>query len=281
MANIQLRRINQTITLGDNRAMQFDDKEWEEYVTPILFPLWHSDKDQLVTIVLRDDGEYTCSKRKYVRNHTTGKYFWKEYQYTEASAEDIEQLKVDIKEAYDALDSVTKDHLDGLFEKIIQKEKGLSLMRVRAWRDFFLMSSDWTMLEDAPITAEEKEQWKLYRSKIRELTDGFTAQNLVKSEVKLPIDPIIYKKRFLPYNEGVGYLETDEQWVLYGPKNEGGSLEAAMRNYMELAIKLAKPHPAFNYPNFAPSAIADPIDTMLRRLEEEKAELETLKKELD
>ena len=57
------------------------------------------------------------------------------------------------------------------------------------------------MLEDAPVTADEKADWKTWRTAIRALPDQFEAAgtNLVQT-IKIPIDPKVYKINFLPCN---------------------------------------------------------------------------------
>ena len=60
------------------------------------------------------------------------------------------------------------------------------------WTDLFkqrrndlLLCCDWTQGTDAPITAEKKEEWKVYRQKLRDLPANITAnpKDLFKSPV--------------------------------------------------------------------------------------------------
>jgi len=37
-----------------------------------------------------------------------------------------------------------------------------------------LSESDWTQQPDAPISPEKKEEWRVYRQQLRDLTDGIT-----------------------------------------------------------------------------------------------------------
>ena len=81
---VQISGLNKTIVRG-GYSRTFSDKDWETFITPIIYPLWHSDKDILIAFNYQDSPVETwkCEKKKYVRNHTTGEYFWKPYLFTE------------------------------------------------------------------------------------------------------------------------------------------------------------------------------------------------------
>jgi len=278
---------NKTVMIsGPSRTVQrgtltvtVTESDWERYIVPLVYPLWDSDKDVLMSFTYRDlpEEQFFCEKKKYVRNHTTGEYFWKDYIFSEVDLEVARKLATDISEAVDAIASTTKRDVDEMFNTIMKREKGLSLARIKAWRNFFLFSSDWTMLEDAPISAEEKEQWKLYRQKIRALPDLFDAGTSVLAEVHIPIDPIVYRKNYLPYNDGATYLGSDDQFIWFPGKDglPGGALDRAMHEYMHLAIKMSRPSPMFNVPNV--SHLTDPIDALVAEIEREQALLDELR----
>ena len=274
---VQISGLNKTIVRG-GYSRTFSDKDWETFITPIIYPLWHSDKDILIAFNYQDSPVETwkCEKKKYVRNHTTGEYFWKPYLFTEVETDVVQKFVADIDEAFDAQLSTEFSDIQHRMSKVIEQSKGLSLTRVKAWRDFFLRSSDWSMLEDAPVTADEKEQWKKYRKLCRELPDQFESGTQVLAEVKVPIDPIIYKKNYLPYNEGATYLGSDDQWVTFpGKDTPGGQMEEAMQRYVDLALNLTRPAPLFNVSNL--SQITDPVEALIKQIETEQAMLEDLK----
>ena len=274
---VQISGLNKTIVRG-GYSRTFSDKDWETFITPIIYPLWHSDKDILIAFNYQDSPVETwkCEKKKYVRNHTTGEYFWKPYLFTEVETDVVQKFVADIDEAFDAQLSTEFSDIQHRMSKVIEQSKGLSLTRVKAWRDFFLRSSDWSMLEDAPVTADEKEQWKKYRKLCRELPDQFESGTQVLAEIKIPIDPIIYKKNYLPYNEGSTYLGSDDQWVTFpGKDTPGGQMEEAMQRYVDLALNLTRPAPLFNVSNL--SQITDPVEALIKQIETEQAMLEDLK----
>ena len=274
---VQISGLNKTIVRG-GYSRTFSDKDWETFITPIIYPLWHSDKDILIAFNYQDSPVETwkCEKKKYVRNHTTGEYFWKPYLFTEVETDVVQKFVADIDEAFDAQLSTEFSDIQHRMSKVIEQSKGLSLTRVKAWRDFFLRSSDWSMLEDAPVTADEKEQWKKYRKLCRELPGQFESGTQVLAEIKIPIDPIIYKKNYLPYNEGATYLGSDDQWVTFpGKDTPGGQMEEAMQRYVDLALNLTRPAPLFNVSNL--SQITDPVEALIKQIETEQAMLEDLK----
>ena len=274
---VQISGLNKTIVRG-GYSRTFTDKDWETFITPIIYPLWDSDKDILVSFNYQDSPveKWSCDKKKYVRNHTTGEYFWKPYIFTEVDLDVVQKFVADIDEAFDAQLSTEFESHSIRMGKVIADSKGLSLTRIKAWRDFFLRSSDWSMLEDAPVTADEKEQWKKYRKLCRELTDQFESGTQVLAEIKVPIDPIIYKKNYLPYNEGATYLGSDDQWVTFPGKDyPGGQMEEAMTRYVDLALNLTRPAPLFNVSDI--SHITDPVEKLIQQLERDQELLDQAK----
>jgi len=52
----------------------------------------------------------------------------------------------------------------------ISEEFGSQWENVRANRNKLLSESDWTQIIDSPFTDEQKEEWKLYRQLLRDIT---------------------------------------------------------------------------------------------------------------
>ena len=99
----------------------------------------------------------------------------------------VRKLVDDLDEAFDALLSVEFEAQDVRMNRALRHLKDYLLHRVKAWRDFFLHTSDWTQLLDAPVTDAEREDWKRYRQLCRELPDQFETgtQVLLKSRFLL------------------------------------------------------------------------------------------------
>ncbi|BDU25098.1 MULTISPECIES: tail fiber assembly protein [unclassified Flavobacterium] len=66
----------------------------------------------------------------------------------------------------------------------IQSQEEL-LENIRATRNTLLTESDWTQVEDSPLSEEKKSAWKNYRQELRELTDIDDLASIV-----WPIQPV-------------------------------------------------------------------------------------------
>ena len=274
-----VRGVTRQITRG-SVTKTISDTNWDAYITPVLYPLWSSDRDKLTIFEYSNGSSETwkCDKQKYVRNHTTGEYFWKDYQFTEPSIENVRTFVTAVREAFDAAQSVESTDVEDKLNRILELEKGISLTKVKIWRDFFLHSSDWTMLEDAPVTAEEKTQWKTWREKIRDLPSQFTSANInLIQSLKVPIDPKVYKDNYLPYNDGVGYLAKDDQYLEFpeGTENKYADMTYAMEAYIRVALTIYRPSKLFDVSS--PSHITDPVERLLKSIEERQAAVQKLK----
>ena len=58
-----------------------------------------------------------------------------------------------------------------------------ALVSLRQRRNSLLLSSDWTVLSDSPLTTTEKTNWKTYRQALREITENLTTVEQVNAVV--------------------------------------------------------------------------------------------------
>tara|TARA_R100000231_G_scaffold88131_1_gene66773 strand:- start:284 stop:586 length:303 start_codon:yes stop_codon:yes gene_type:complete len=65
--------------------------------------------------------------------------------------------------------------------------RALEILRGR--RNFLLQECDWTDLPNAVLTDQKKSEWKSYRTKLRDLTDGLDTVEKVKA-VEFPTKPL-------------------------------------------------------------------------------------------
>jgi hypothetical protein len=65
---------------------------------------------------------------------------------------------------------------------MMTEEQAMELVRVERNRRLF--DSDWTQLPDTPLTAEEIEEWRVYRQELRDFPDI-----LVWNESQWPVAP--------------------------------------------------------------------------------------------
>lgn len=50
---------------------------------------------------------------------------------------------------------------------------------IRSQRNIFLNESDWTQISDSPLSVEKKEEWKVYRQELRDITNQSDPHNIV------------------------------------------------------------------------------------------------------
>ena len=65
-------------------------------------------------------------------------------------------------------------------------EQALNNLRVE--RNGLLKDSDWTDLPNTPLTDEKKSEWQIYRTNLRDITDGLTTVEQVEA-VEFPSKP--------------------------------------------------------------------------------------------
>lgn len=70
------------------------------------------------------------------------------------------------------------------YSPFVQNKEEL-LINLRTTRNALLMDSDWTQVEDAPLSEEKKTAWKNYRQELRDLTDLASSASIV-----WPVKPI-------------------------------------------------------------------------------------------
>ena len=64
--------------------------------------------------------------------------------------------------------------------------RALEILRGR--RNFLLQDCDWTDLPNAVLTDEKKSEWQIYRTNLRDITEGITTVEQAKA-VEFPTKP--------------------------------------------------------------------------------------------
>lgn len=108
--------------------------------------------------IIQEQGKIILADEDLQRLEDTLKFM---PQYDKRNIEEV--LEASIVKAYDG-----NLYLSGYEPKEPEEEMA---ERKRADRDRLLQDSDKRMLPDFPISAEEKEQWLLYREYLRNITD--------------------------------------------------------------------------------------------------------------
>jgi len=80
-------------------------------------------------------------------------------------------------------------------EEEIQIEIENHWENIRSQRNIYLLQCDWTQLEDSPLSAQLKEEWRVYRQALRDITNFETPGAVVwpekpSNEPRTSIEPI-------------------------------------------------------------------------------------------
>lgn len=171
------------------------DEYWMEHIVPILYPIWDSDRDKLETFVHYKDGTSLVMKNKYQRNQKTNEYKWVSYEMNLSGfpQNELKQLYEEILEKYVEFRDIQEYNLESALRSQYMKDNIVNWNKILMIRKFLLLDSDWTMLPDSPITDDEKEQWKLYRQKLRDIPED--QYGVPSNQVYFPITPLKYKKQ--------------------------------------------------------------------------------------
>lgn len=101
---------------------------------------------------------------------------------------------------------LTKDQ----FMRSIEEQLKYRVSSLRDYRDKALKESDWTQMSDVPFSDVDKENWKKYRSTLRDLPNDPSWSSNTAFAAIFPIDPATYKLRYPNYE--VDYLSTPDQF---------------------------------------------------------------------
>ncbi len=104
----------------------------------------------------------------------------------------------DIPSGFTYVEVASKEELDTLFTPSLEKVREEVLEIIRFERNGKLIFSDWTQLNDSPLTSTQITLWKSYRQELRDLTDVVssdlealtTVQSIGDYEAIWPAEPI-------------------------------------------------------------------------------------------
>ena len=211
---VQLDVINQEIEyVGTPKTIP--ESYWKDTLTPLLYPLWDSDKDKLIVFQWYTNDTYIAKRRKYVKDFKTDTYSWVDYEMEQVGVAEATALKDKLIDGFYLIDSLENDEFNNELARMYSKQKEVSPLSIRLARNFLLDETDWTQLPDAPIDADLKAQYTLYRTKLRELT-GSTEFSTEPVETKFPIAPEFYNKIYKVDFPTEAYLQTDGQFIKMG-----------------------------------------------------------------
>lgn len=188
------------------------DTYWNDEIIPLLHPNWDTDKDRLINFLYYDTGAFLARRRKFVKNFSTGEYYWKDYEMEAYEVAEATEIFEKLKEAFYLVDSVEREDFQKELSQAYADSRTVSWFSVRLVRNFLLEDSDWVFSGDSPITDEDTlAKWRTYRSKLRGLpqVDEYTEA----IDVKFPISPDDFEKFYSPLKPEEEYLSTDDQFL--------------------------------------------------------------------
>jgi len=214
LIELQLDVINQTIEYKGQEKV-IPETYWKDTLLPFLYPNWDSDKDKLVMYSYNINGTYLVKRRKYVKNFTKNVFEWVTYEMETVDAAQVTALNDKLIEGFFLIDSIEDNEFQDELARMYQNQSTVSKTSVRLARDFLLDETDWSMVSDCPLNADDKALYTTYRQKLRDIPASTEFTTAVEN-TKFPISPEFYNKIYLPKNAGVAYLSTDDQYKPLG-----------------------------------------------------------------
>ena len=214
LIELQLDVINQTIEYKGQEKV-IPETYWKDTLVPFLYPSWDSDKDKLVMYSYNTNGTCLVKRRKYVKNFTKNSFEWVTYEMETVDAAEVTALNDKLIEGFFLIDSIEDNEFQDELTRMYQNQTVVSKTSVRLARDFLLDETDWAMISDCPLSADDKALYTTYRQKLRDIPASTEFTTAVEN-TKFPISPEFYNKIYLPKNAGVAYLSTDDQYKPLG-----------------------------------------------------------------
>lgn len=263
---LQVNALQRHIKYGSEIKI-IDDQFWVDYIYPKLYPFWDSENDRLTAFSLYENGYCYIERKKYVKNFQTNEFVWKTYEWTEVTKEDIDNFVETIKSCLFAYIDFKQEDIKEEIYRRYGKNTAVSWVGIKCIRNFLLSESDWPFIEDSDCSTEDKQLWKLYRTKLRNIPQE--QQDLLPNQVLFPIDPLSYKNEFLLKNEGVEYLSTIEQFVTID-KAYYSQIQQLVVDYISARhlVRLNKFNPMPVFDQLTSDAPEDALDQMIQAVED-------------
>ena len=207
---LQVDAIQKTVTYK-SVTKNITDTYWTSDIVPVIYPLWDSDKDKLVLFAWYSNNTYMAQKRKYTKNFKTDTFYWNDYEMEDVGGTEGQKVFDKFKEAFFLADSLEETEYQSTFSKVYAKTSAVSWLSVRLSRNFLLSETDWIFVEDSGVSADDKELYKTYRKKLRDLPSDTATTDA--SQVKFPINPSYYKNVILQKDASAVYLDTADQFI--------------------------------------------------------------------
>ena len=232
---LYVNAINRTMT-RKGITKEVGDDFWSSDITPILYPMWDSDRDKLESFVRYNDGRTIINKIKFQRNQKTGEYKWVSYELQLGNI-----LQSELDDLYNALDDKFTEYrglvditLEEKLSGTFAKDNIVSWTKLLMVRKFLLQESDWTQLADAPIAEEDKPLWLAYRQKLRDMPEE--QENVPASTVRFPITPVKYRQAVDEGRTSAEYLTEYSEHFYNASQSVLNKFASKMVAYLTVAL---------------------------------------------
>lgn len=188
-----------------------DDIFWNEKISPILYPIWDSDRDKLETYVRYSDGYIIVTKTKYQRNQKTGEYKWVSYEMDHSSfpQQELDQLHSQLELVLSEYRGLLDIDVESKLAQQFARANTITWQKLLLVRKFLLDDSDWTQLPDNGVSDEDKSIWCAYRQKLRDIPQE--QESIPPNAIRFPITPTRFKSLNL---EGEYLSSADHYYVM-------------------------------------------------------------------
>lgn len=247
-------------------TLKLTDSQYDEIMSS-LSETWSSKNDKILrfNVSIDENGEtrYYLEMEKNAYDFRV-REFRKMFYIREPSREESEYLYLTFKDFY------TKYRLEGytnFYDDVLESvgNSSLTCLKVKQIRNDLLKESDVYMLSDYPISEEEREKWKEYRQKLRDLTLQDSWPNDIVN-IEIPVAPlsndqlrIVSRYVNIPvemFNEfGIGLIESKSNEVIKNFINISTKMEV-LSSLSKLQI------PLFTESGLSAEQVAEQIDEM-------------------
>lgn len=221
-----------------HKTQTISESFWQQNFVDVLYPFWDSDRDKLEVFSYSSTGQVLVVKNKYSKNFKTGEFTWSSYQFPvqEIPSEEVDALYDKLVELYILFVSSNNNTYNDRLKAAYIGQSVVNWNKIRILRKFMLDESDWALYPDSPISDEEKEMWKLYRTTLRNIPQE--QKDSHPYEILFPISPDIYKKRGYktPYLSREMDDETREYQYYQLTNNNLENYTQKVMNYIALSV---------------------------------------------
>lgn len=198
---------------------------------------WHSEKDRLVRFEYYDD-MYFCERYKDYFDYKTRETSQKYYKYDVATGDQAQQLYAFFLNQYT---KIKISRIENLYEKVAGEVGDLTYVKYSLLesRNELLKDSDYVMMSDYPIDADEKAKWVTYRQELRDLTSQQAWVDGDLLNVNMPVSPVP-KDQLAVFRAQIADLSNIPQDLLDATTQgiiDNGTMETVIRDISQVSVK--------------------------------------------